>query len=208
MLSHGHGRSVVKIKHQRGRNSVVIFQRFKTHKMSVYNQFFQFGMIVEVHTSIFFNFFPLKLRICAYDKKRLKKGGFYHILANEHMRRCAYVHLRLYLKFKRQTEQSSKNAPKNKNFLSQIADKKQLFRSFSAKPKFPLHAPENPSQNFGFRTRSAHSLSFFDTLINLKKFKNKYFRNVKKYKQKKKTPVCTLKRRQAFAIRKPNRDLA
>ena len=28
------------------------------------------------------------------------------------------------------------------------------------------------------------------------------------YKQKKKTPVCTLKRRQAFAIRKPNRDLA
>lgn len=142
MLSHGHGRSVVKIKHQRGRNSVVIFQRFKTHKMSVYNQFFQFGMIVEVHTSIFFNFFPLKLRICAYDKKRLKKGGFYHILANEHMRRCAYVHLRLYLKFKRQTEQSSKNAPKNKNFLSQIADKKQLFRSFSVKPKFPLHAPK------------------------------------------------------------------
>ena len=34
-------------------------------------------MIVEVHTSIFFNFFPLKLRICAYDKKRLKKGGMY-----------------------------------------------------------------------------------------------------------------------------------
>ena len=121
------------------------------------------------------------------------------------MRICSFAPL---LKIQTSDRTALKKRPKKQELSVSNRRQKATFSVIFRKTEISPPCPEKTSQNFGFRTRSAHSLSFFDTLINLKKFKNKYFRNVKKYKQKKQTPVCALKQQTGVWNQKPNRDLA